>query len=175
MAALNAWGRCCRIGLEPSKDDSVKSLFRQSASAVYIVTCSSEGKQCGITVSSLVSVSLDPPLLLFCIDKSSKRLPFFQNVKSFAVHWVLDNDIQLALQFAESMEKPFAECNSGSDVSECPILPTSGSVAIADLVNTVDGGDHLVFFVQLRQVIVVNQPSAIYVSGKFQRLTEECL
>jgi flavin reductase (DIM6/NTAB) family NADH-FMN oxidoreductase RutF len=62
--------------------------FRQALGAfptgVAVVTAG-EGKHVGITVNSFTSVSLDPPLVLWCIDKKSDRFEAFTRAKSFTI------------------------------------------------------------------------------------------
>jgi len=62
--------------------------FRQALGSfptgVAVVTAG-EGKHVGITVNSFTSVSLDPPLVLWCIDKKSDRFEAFTQAKSFTI------------------------------------------------------------------------------------------
>src|ERR1700734_3323282 len=62
--------------------------FRQALGSfptgVAVVTAG-EGKHLGITVNSFTSVSLDPPLVLWCIDKKSDRFEAFMQAKTFTI------------------------------------------------------------------------------------------
>src|SRR6201986_1578700 len=52
---------------------------------VAVVTASGAGSHMGITVNSFTSVSLDPPLVLWCIDRRSRRYPAFAAAAGFTV------------------------------------------------------------------------------------------
>ena len=56
------------------------------ATGVCVVTAHTSEGPLGITVNSFASVSLDPPLILWCLDESSDRWPAFAAAERFAVH-----------------------------------------------------------------------------------------
>jgi flavin reductase (DIM6/NTAB) family NADH-FMN oxidoreductase RutF len=51
-----------------------------------LTTTDADGNPCGLTVNSFASVSLDPLLVLWCIDRKSTNLETFQQSEGFAVH-----------------------------------------------------------------------------------------
>src|SRR5437667_64798 len=71
-----------------------KGFFRQVmgqfATGVTVVTTCGQGKPAGITVNAFCSVSLDPPLVLVCIDLISHTLPAIRESGSFAVNILTD-------------------------------------------------------------------------------------
>lgn len=81
------------------------SAFRRAlgsfATGVAVVTArDSEGRNRGITVNSFSSVSLDPPLVLFCLDKAAMSFETFQQAKSFAVNVLAEHQHELSVRFA---------------------------------------------------------------------------
>ena len=82
-------------------EDFKKSLSR-FASGVTIVTYSFENQKGGITVSSFSSVSLDPPLILFNINKTTPSHEKLISSSHFAVHILSSYQEELSNQFSSS-------------------------------------------------------------------------
>lgn len=62
-------------GLMTSEKDFFRQVMGHFTTGVSVVTTRSEEGLAGLTVNSFISVSLDPPLVLFCIDVRSMALP----------------------------------------------------------------------------------------------------
>jgi len=122
------------------------AVVGHSPCGVSVVTArDGEGRNHGITVSSYASLSLDPPLMLICIDTRSRIHPVLSVARSFAVSILSAEQESLARQFSSRADDRFAgiRCSPGK----------SGDLLIADalaflecrLVNAVRAGDHTIF------------------------------
>lgn len=81
----------------------LRQIFSVFATGVTVVTAfDSDGAPIGITANSFSSVSLDPPLLLWCLDNRSRHLPVFAKGRQFAVHILGEGQEATAMQFARS-------------------------------------------------------------------------
>jgi len=80
-----------------------KNFFRQVmgrfATGVTVVTTCVRENLVGLTVNSFCSVSLDPPLVLVCIDLNSSTLPYFRESGSFVVNILSDQQEHLSRCF----------------------------------------------------------------------------
>lgn len=137
---------------EPSKGaglvsaSTFRAVVAHSPTGVGVVTArDSNGRHHGITVSSYVSLSLEPPLLLICIDGRSRIHRVLCAATSFAISILSIEQEPLARQFASRLEDRFAgvPCSPGKSGD----LLISNAVAFIEcvLVNTVRGGDHSIF------------------------------
>src|SRR5438105_13396443 len=78
-----------------------RNALGQFATGVTIVTaCGPNGERVGATVSSFNSVSLDPPLVLWSLDKRAGSRPIFESSTHFAVHVLTLEQAGLAQRFA---------------------------------------------------------------------------
>jgi len=122
------------------------AVVGRSPSGVSVVTArDADGCSHGITVSSYASLSLDPPLMLICIDTRSRIHPVLSVARSFAVNILSADQESLACQFSSRTEDRFAGvlCSPGK----------SGDLLISDalaflecrLVDAVRAGDHTIF------------------------------
>jgi flavin reductase (DIM6/NTAB) family NADH-FMN oxidoreductase RutF len=88
--------------------DDLREVMRRFPAPVAVVTGVDEREQFGLTVGSLVCLSLDPPLVSVSIGKDSARHEPMRNVRGFAVSLLSEEQAQLAQHFARSGVPPVA-------------------------------------------------------------------
>ena len=165
-------------GARLGSDDGASRLFRDAcgryATGVAVVTCQpAEGEPVGITVNSFTSVSLDPPLVLFCIDRTAQSLPGFLAADRFAVHVLAADQRALSVRFAS----PGAAKFNGIDWSagSCgPVLPDT--LARFDCVRHAvqDGGDHLILLGRVDSIALSpTRPPLLYAAGRYASLAAD--
>jgi flavin reductase (DIM6/NTAB) family NADH-FMN oxidoreductase RutF len=128
--------------------DFFRQVMGQFTTGVTVVTTRSHEGLAGLTVNSFTSVSLDPPLVLICVDLYSTALPFFRASGNFAVNVLTSEQEALSRCFATTSEERYdhfcyASYHIGSTGS--PIL--DGALAFIDsrIVAEYPGGDHVIF------------------------------
>ena len=129
-----------------------KVLFRQLAgsfaSGVTVITTGDGGGFHGMTASAFSSVSLDPMLVLVCVDRTAETLPFLQRSLLFNVNILSQRQEQLSRQFA-TKASPQSDRLDGVDfhlgTTGVPVI--EGCVAYFEcrVVQQYDGGDHIIF------------------------------
>jgi flavin reductase (DIM6/NTAB) family NADH-FMN oxidoreductase RutF len=133
-----------------------KGFFRQVmgyfATGVTVVTTSNQGALAGITVNAFCSVSLNPPLVLICIDLTSTTLPALRESKSFAVNILTAEQEHLSRGFATYNKVRFENfCNATyhTAATGAPILDNALAFIDARIVEEYPGGDHAIFIGQV--------------------------
>lgn len=130
--------------------DFTSAQFRQAlgqfATGVTIVTArSASGELAGLTVSSFNSVSLQPPLVLWSLNKVSGAMAALSEAAHYAIHVLAADQQALAERFAGPREQRWA--GQPWQAAECgaPLLP--GCVAVFECFNRsrYDEGDHVIF------------------------------
>ena len=87
---------------DPENKRRLRDAFGKFATGVTIVTCQTENGPVCMTANSFSSISLDPALVMWAVDKGSSRFPAFSDCTDFAIH-VLDADQEaLALDCARN-------------------------------------------------------------------------
>ncbi len=128
--------------------DRFKELVSKFASGVTIVTTADDHGYHGVTVSSFCSLSLDPPLVLVCIDKGIQSHDLITSAPSFAVNILSRGQSFPAEQF--SGQTPLADphfsrvTHTVSD-SGLPVLDDSIAWIECESWGSYDGGDHTIF------------------------------
>lgn len=122
-----------------------KEALGHLPTGVTVVTTGYNDKLYGLTVSSFTSVSLEPPLVLFCIDKDSSSIAAFYNSEFFAVSILADNQIDISRHFSKSQFDKFIniEYHIGSN-SNCPLINRAVCHIECKKFNQYKVGDHLV-------------------------------
>ncbi|NQV83203.1 MAG: flavin reductase family protein [Rhodospirillales bacterium] len=115
------------------------------ATGVTIVTGTSpHGVPVGVTVNAFASVSLDPPLVLVCLDKNTGCLEAFCEGEWFAVNILNENQGDLSSMFAGPQEHKFKDQDYQTWDSDCPILPDCLANLECRRINVFEGGDHVI-------------------------------
>lgn len=98
----------------------------------------------GVTVSAFSSLSLEPPLVLFCLGLKTASLASFRTYGHFAINILSETQRDLSIRFASRSENKWAGVTWDAGASGVPLLPGCIATLECRLVNTLEGGDHLI-------------------------------
>ena len=143
-------------------DDLFKDLMKRFASGVTLVTFNDNNTFGGLTVSSFCSLSMDPPLVLICIDKKIASHNSLKKVTNFGVNICNSEQGKLAWDFANSKIDKNELINSLPHTTTDSGTPLLGEVLASmdcRITERYDGGDHSIFVGQIE-------------SGKFDEKVE---
>ena len=131
----------------PIAAELFKEVCRRWTTGVTIVTARAGDRIHGMTVSAFTEVSLDPPLVLVCADKSANTRPLIDEGRVFAVNVLAVGQEALSNRFASKEDEwqRFEGLDWETAKTGAPLLP--GTVAGLDcrVVATHDAGDHVIF------------------------------
>lgn len=154
-----------------------RQVAGQFATGVSVVTTCSQGKPAGITVNAFCSVSLDPPLVLVCIDLISHTLPLIRESGAFAVNMLTSEQEYLSRCFAGSTPERYENfCHASFHVAAtgAPIIDETLAFIDARVVAEYPGGDHAIFLGQVEALGTNGHISfANEDDQKYATLTEE--
>lgn len=117
------------------------------ATGVTVVTTlhPDSGAPAGVTVSAFSSLSLEPPLVLFCLGLNTSSLASFKTYGHFAINVLSETQRDLSIRFASRSEDKWKGVTWEKGASGVPLLPGCIATLECKLVNTMEGGDHLIF------------------------------
>jgi len=149
--------------------------FRQAlgrfASGVTIVTCKNDGGDpCGITVSAFSSLSLEPPLVLICIDKRASLYEDLKEGSYFAVNVLAQDQESVSRRFASRDTDRFRGIGYREGLTGAPLI--DGAVAFIEcrVVNSYHGGDHTIFVGQVESSAVTDGKPLLYFRGGYSSI-----
>lgn len=150
----------------------LRRALGQFATGVTIVaTRAEDGFPVGLTVNSFTSVSLDPPLVLWCAAKRNPSLPHYLGANRFSINVLASNQSQLSQQFATPLPDKFDGVAWTSSAFGMPFLDGAVAVFACKKVAEYEAGDHLVFIGEIEDLRCDGGVPLIFHSGKYQTAT----
>lgn len=147
------------------------SALSQAANGVSIVTTTLDGKDAGLTVSSMCSVCADPALLLVCVNLDNEFCEMADASGCFSVNILPSNCVELAMVFAGLTETPdTSRFDSGEWArltTGAPILSTALVALDCELDSTLVKGTHRVFFGKVVDVRTTSGEPLLYTDRRF--------
>lgn len=127
-------------------DRSFRKALGCFATGVTVVTTLNPETRApaGVTVSAFSSLSLDPPLVLFCLGNKTASLDSFRTYGHFAVNLLSESQRDVSTRFASRAEDKWAGLEWDKGIAEIPVLRGCLATLECSLHATHDGGDHLI-------------------------------
>ena len=150
----------------------LRFAFGNFATGITIVTSlDADGEPLGITANSFSSVSLDPPLVLFSVDRGAYSLEAFQASRCFAINILSTDQEDMSNRFAKASGDKWSGVDFVTWETGCPIL--TGSLASFDCRTwqTYDGGDHVIFVGEVKQMSLnTDLEPLLFFRGRYDRV-----
>lgn len=139
------------------------------ATGVTVVTSlSPQGVATGLTVNSFSSLSLDPPLILWCLTDESGLVEHFTPGQKFNVNFLSSGQEALALKFARPGEDRFKDITSHPDRNAVPLLEGCSGILNCVVENTYPGGDHVIIVGRVLRFREEKKPPLLFHKGGFK-------
>jgi flavin reductase (DIM6/NTAB) family NADH-FMN oxidoreductase RutF len=141
------------------------------ASGVTVVTCHVPGGEMrGITVSAFSSLSLDPPLVLVCIDKRASLHDDLKEGGFFAVNFLAEDQEPVSRRFASKDNDRFNGINCSKGQTQTPLIEGALGFVECRVVNVYAGGDHTIFVGEVEATCVRDGRPLLYFRGDYSNL-----
>jgi flavin reductase (DIM6/NTAB) family NADH-FMN oxidoreductase RutF len=137
------------------------------ATGITIVTViGPDGLPHGMTVNSFTSVSLDPPLVLVCIDRKATIRPKLEAANAIGINVLAENQRDLSAQFSRRGTDRFETTPWFAGELGVPLIDGALAHYECETERITDGGDHLIFIAEVRHLQCFNgRPLLYYASG----------
>jgi flavin reductase (DIM6/NTAB) family NADH-FMN oxidoreductase RutF len=153
----------------PITQEEFRSALSRFASGVTVVTTKDvTGRLHGITVSAFCSVSLDPPLILVCIEKSAGSHHVFNESGVFVVNILSSGQRELSDRFASQIENRFEGVEMSLNIDGIPVLSNCLANLECRVKYTADGGDHSIFIGEVDKAVVHEGDPLIYFRSEYR-------
>jgi flavin reductase (DIM6/NTAB) family NADH-FMN oxidoreductase RutF/DNA-binding MarR family transcriptional regulator len=154
-------------GSPSGNTDAFRRALGHFSTGVTIITAESNGERAGITANSFSSVSLDPPLILWSVKKSSTSWPIFAASSSFAINVLAADQASLAAQFARSGTDKFKDVDWKSGSSGAPLLANVTAQFECSRRIEHEGGDHLIVVGEVTNFVRYDRRPLVFTQGRF--------
>lgn len=152
----------------------LRKVMGQFATGVTVITTQAGGQLFGFTANSYTSVSLEPPLILFCLHKDSKGCSIFLENGVFAVNILANDQMAVSNGFATrdlSVEGRFQLVEHQPGQTGSPILEGAMGYLDCRLSSSVESGDHVIFIGQVVDMgLNPDKRPLVYFQGAYREL-----
>lgn len=154
--------------------DTFKAVMGNYPTGVTVVTTmNEEGIPLGLTVNSFASVSIDPLLILWSIDKRVSSYDDFIKTDQFAVHILASDQSDICSLFATKGTDRFANCKWELSDSKLPIIDGAAGVLHCKTYQTIEAGDHTILIGEVVDIQNHNKEPLLYHKRKFGGIPDE--
>jgi 4-nitrophenol 2-monooxygenase / 4-nitrocatechol 4-monooxygenase, reductase component len=129
--------------------DVYRDLIGRFVSGVTVVTTAAGGEEFGATVSALASLSLEPPMLLVCLNRSSATQEAIARSGRFAVSVLAEHQQQLARWFATKEASKLDPAVAAEGPAGLPVIRDAVAYLECSVRETAYGGTHAVFLAEV--------------------------
>jgi flavin reductase (DIM6/NTAB) family NADH-FMN oxidoreductase RutF len=160
----------------PGKGVGPQAFLRacaQFCTGIAIATVlDSSGSPHGMTVNSFTSVSLDPPLVLVCIDHKAGILEFFLKSEFFAINILRETQQALSMRFARAGEDRFGSVEWYPGETGMPLIPGALATLECAVFQRLAAGDHTVLIGEVFHAIRHEGRPLLYFSSAYRNLDQ---
>ena len=150
-----------------------RNALGRFATGITVITCMGPGgKPEGLTANSFSAVSLEPPLVLWCLAKTAPTLQVFVETSHFIINILAEDQMHLSNQFATPAEDKFDGVDWLEGLGGAPALP--GTIARFECRNETqyEGGDHLIFIGAVEKFSVSDGAPILFAGGQYGRVAK---
>jgi flavin reductase (DIM6/NTAB) family NADH-FMN oxidoreductase RutF len=147
---------------------ALRNVLGRYATGVTVVTTCHGGRPVGVTVNSFTSVSLHPPMVLWCLSRTSASLAAFTTAPRFVVNVLAAGQEHLARRFAAPGDR-FAGTPLVDELGTgLPELTDTAATLVCRRRQVVPAGDHLVLFGEICRHAAGALPPLLFLDGGYR-------
>lgn len=159
----------------PVDAKALRTVCGHFVTGVTVITTGPAGQGAGTTVNSFTSVSLDPPLVLFCLHNDSRLGRVVEESGVYAVNFLAGRQKKLAWAFADREREGMGNVAHHHAQSGVAVLTEALAFLSCRLVRTFEAGDHTIYLGEVTELGVPrrHQEPLIFFRGSLSSLEEE--
>ncbi|MGF7191042.1 flavin reductase (DIM6/NTAB) family NADH-FMN oxidoreductase RutF [Robbsia andropogonis] len=148
---------------------ALRNAFGQYPTGITVITATAQdGRKIGLTANSFASLSLDPPLVLWSLGKTSPSRDDFAGAGYFAINVLTQAQIALSRQFSQPSPDKYAGVEYRESMGGTMVLNDCSACFICRNVTQYDGGDHLIFIGQVEHFEAKGHAPLVFHLGQYR-------
>ena len=146
------------------------SLSRFASGITVLTTRTDDGRDLGMTATAFTAVSLEPPMVLVCVDRDASMASPLQHATHLAVHVLSAAQEDLSRRFAGTESDRFAGLEVRRGVGDLPLLDGALARLQCRIVERHGGGDHVIVVAEVLEADVADGDPLLYFRGRYARV-----
>jgi acyl-coenzyme A synthetase/AMP-(fatty) acid ligase/flavin reductase (DIM6/NTAB) family NADH-FMN oxidoreductase RutF len=135
-----------------------------------VTTKGTDGSDTGLTANSFNSVSLDPPMVLWSLSRSSLNLEAFTAARYFAIHVLSSEQQEISRRFATRSVDKFSNLELERGPGDIPLLADCAARFICETTYHYEGGDHIIFVGTVQRFDQSEKSPLLFHGGQYARI-----
>ena len=156
------------MAFDPAELRRVMGCF--ATGVTVITTRDQSGQPYGLTANAVTSLSLEPPLLLICVDRKAETFPHFFDSKIFVLNILGEDQEEISRRFAKTGGDKFAGVPHRVGHLDTPVLKGTLGHVECRIIETLEGGDHVIHVGEVQHAEAHDGRPLIFYRGKYRRL-----
>lgn len=147
-----------------------RNVVGHFASGVTVITTAVDGQLYGTTASAVSSLSMEPPMMLACLNRSSSTHDRVVEAGVFGINILAENQGALAFHFGRKGEDKFATVPHTLSEEGIPLIDGALATIVCHVAETPTGGTHTVFLGLVSHAEAHDREPLAYYRGTMGRL-----
>lgn len=156
--------------METVGGDALRKIMGRFPTGVTVVTAQRDGEQHGMTLNSLTSVSLDPPLILVCLKNDSRTLWAVEGSGTFAINFLHCDQKEVSNAFARPGADRSEAISGLVDQSGFVLIPGRIAHLGCRVTDIHPGGDHQIVVAEVVEGVIFTGHPLVFYMGKYHDL-----
>jgi flavin reductase (DIM6/NTAB) family NADH-FMN oxidoreductase RutF len=153
--------------------DRFRDLLGRFATGVTVLTTlAPDGRPLGMTASAVAAVSLEPPLVLVCVDRTRDMHEALRAAPRFVLNVLAEDQEALSRRFADEVSDRFAGVAVRAGPHGLPLLPDAAAYIVCEAREAIPAGDHTIFIGLVAGGAAHERPPLIHYRGDYGGLGE---
>ena len=151
----------------------LRNAFGQYPTGVTVITAAArDGRKIGLTANSFASLSLDPPLVLWSIGKTSPSCPDFVSAGHFAINVLAKDQVELSRHFSKASPDKYAGVACRESIGGTMVIEGCSAHFVCRNLAQHEGGDHLIFIGQIEHYEADGHAPLVFHSGQYASVAD---
>jgi flavin reductase (DIM6/NTAB) family NADH-FMN oxidoreductase RutF len=147
-----------------------RRIMGRFAAGITVATTRVGTESFGMTANAVCSLSLDPPLVLLCVDKRAQFLAALKEGRCYALNILMEEQEILSRRFAQKGPKDFSDLKVTTAVTGSPILEEALGWLDCKVLDVLPGGDHEIFVGEIVAGDCRDGRPLLHFSGNYAKL-----
>jgi flavin reductase len=161
-------------GASPPTAAEFRKAMGLFATGVTVITVDQEGEVHGMTANAFTSVSLDPQLVLVCVDHRARTHAHLHTKKRFGINVLSESQRKISEYYARATEKHQRAEEAGAQFERTPhgtpVLHGGLAYLECRLESAHIAGDHTIFIAEVEDVVVREGKPLLFFQGKYRKM-----
>ncbi len=155
----------------PIDSQELRRVLGHFPTGVTVITTKDDsGAPFGLTANAFTSLSLNPPLILICVDKTAQCYSCFVDSNTFTVNFLSETQEEISRRFATKGVDKFAGLKWQQGTNGAAILDGVIGYLECKIVQSYKGGDHTIVVGEVTSGAATGSRPLLFFQGKYQRL-----